>query len=127
MRKEIALNAKNLAEYINFLSNATEGGYADNDGRTVNVMEWSGGRYELVSKDGDSLACTDDVFSAVWFLKTGEWVAKNGKLYIDSEEAVDDGDEEEEDEDDEDYIDEPSSADLEMGFNPYMGCCDYDC
>ena len=31
-----------------------------------------------------------------------------------------------EQDDDDDYC-EPSSEDLEMGFNPYMGCCDYDC
>lgn len=42
--------------------------------------------------------------------------------YVEYSEYVEDA--EDDDEDDYDY-DEPS--DLEIGFNPYMGCYDYDC
>ena len=44
------------------------------------------------------------------------------------EEAEDWFDEDEDEEEDEpDYEDELREADLEMGFNPYMGGYDYDC
>lgn len=33
----------------------------------------------------------------------------------------------EDDDDEDDDYDEPYQDDLEMGFNPYMGCYDYDC
>lgn len=82
--KNLDLSADTLAMYIDWLSNGEEGDFADykhNGTREVIVENLSSGRYALYG-EGGYLTATDDVFKAVWFLKTGEYIAPNGKVAI---------------------------------------------
>ena len=84
--KEIELNVLSLREYIEWLENGEERAYADNGPREVEVVNWCGGRYNL-KYNGEWLNETDDAYAAVWYLKTGEWVAKSGRMWIDMKEV----------------------------------------
>lgn len=80
--KNLTLSAETIDMYIDWLSNGEEGDFADykhNGTREVVIENLSGGRYALYG-EGGYLNATDDVFKAVWFLKTGEYIAPNGKM-----------------------------------------------
>lgn len=82
--KTLTLSAETIDMYIDWLSNGEEGdfaGYKHNGTREVVIENLSGGRYALYG-EGGYLNATDDVFKAVWFLKTGEYIAPNGKMAI---------------------------------------------
>lgn len=88
MAKSIPLNIVTLPEYRNHLETSEPGAWADNDDdRLVQVVNEAGGRYELYYR-GESLTLTNDVYAALWFLKTGEWIGRDGRFYVDTRKGV---------------------------------------
>ena len=55
-----------------YLKNNEVGSWAENDGRTVEVVDMVGGRYLLTDENGFFVRVVDEVWRAVEFLKSGK-------------------------------------------------------
>lgn len=55
-----------------YLENNEVGSWAENDGRTVEVVDMVSGRYLLTDENGFFVRVVDEVWRAVEFLKNGK-------------------------------------------------------
>ena len=55
-----------------YLASNEVGSWAENDGRTVEVVDMVGGRYLLTDESGFFVRVVDEVWRAVEFLKSGK-------------------------------------------------------
>lgn len=80
---DVILTAASLDDYTRHLVSAPKSAWASHGDRMVKVSCLYEGRYTMYY-NGEYLNDTHDVFRALWFLKTGEWVGRDGKLYVDT-------------------------------------------
>lgn len=68
-------------ECTEWLENGQEGDWAENEGRTAEVVNMAGGRYMLTDKDGDFVAVVDEAWRAMMYLQSGK-VRVNGTACV---------------------------------------------
>ena len=59
-------------EYTEWLENGQEGDWAENEGRTAEIVNMESGRYMLTDKDDDFVAVVDEAWRAMMYLQSGK-------------------------------------------------------
>lgn len=67
------MNAREVIECMEFLRTAKVGDRAENEGRTVEVVDMEGGIFLLTDEHGDVAGLSNSEYRAVQFLKSGRY------------------------------------------------------